>query len=166
MCATFCSWICEEYIYCKSLYVKSVLVQVDLLYFKKKKKHLCSSILHICNIYVNRKENFGIMKPIESHALSSYCCYGISSSPWHSMFKSLMWKKKSFLSPNCQITENCKSLPCTKEFNIMEKFTNENVFMRLWTDMAFLVLVLVLHKQMRMWCVKDLYSSWSKIGVG
>lgn len=130
---------------------------------------LCSVIVHICNIYVNRKENIGIMKLIKvmlCHLTATIC-----SSPKDLMFKSLMKKKivsyinvKLFL----QRDENRKSLPCTRKCNVMENLTNVNVFMRLWTDMAFLVLVLVLYMCISkcMWCVKDLYSWWSKIRVG
>lgn len=119
---------------------------------------LCSVIVHICNIYVNRKENIGIMKPIKvmlCHLTATIC-----SSPKGLMFKSLMKKKivshinvKLFL----QRDENRKSLPCTRKCNVMENLTNVNVFMRLWTDMAFLVLVLVLYMWISkcMWCVKE-----------
>lgn len=124
----------------------------------EKKKLLCSVIVHICNIYVNRKENIGIMKPVKvmlCHLTATIC-----SSPKGLMFKSLMKKKivshinvKLFL----QRDENRKSLPCTRKCNVMENLTNVNVFMRLWTDMAFLVLVLVLYMCISkcMWCVKD-----------
>lgn len=118
---------------------------------------LCSVIVHICNIYVNRKENIGIMKPMKvmlCHLTATIC-----SSPKDLMFKSLMKKKnvsynvKLFL----QRDENRKSLPCTRKCNVMENLTNVNVFMRLWTDMAFLVLVLVLYMCISkcMWCVKE-----------
>lgn len=106
---------------------------------------LCSVIVHICNIYVNRKENIGIMKPIKvmlCHLTATIC-----SSPKDLMFKSLM--KKKIVSYNVKLLlqrdENRKSLPCTRKCNVMENLTNVNVFMRLWTDMAFLVLVLVLY---------------------
>lgn len=123
-----------------------MLVQEGLFYFIFKKKPLCSVIVHICNIYVNRKENIGIMKPMKvmlCHLTATIC-----SSPKDLMFKSLMKKKivshinvKLFL----QRDENRKSLPCTRKCNVMENLTNVNVFMTLWTDMAFLVLVLVLY---------------------
>lgn len=116
---------------------------------------LCSVIVHICNIYVNRKENIGIMKPMKvilCHLTATIC-----SSPKDLMFKSLM--KKKIVSYNVKLflqrDENRKSLPCTRKCNVMENLTNVNVFMRLWTDMAFLVLVLVLYivyKQMHVVC--------------
>lgn len=117
---------------------------------------LCSVIVHICNIYVNRKENIGIMKLIKvmlCHLTATIC-----SSPKDLMFKSLMKKKivsyinvKLFL----QRDENRKSLPCTRKCNVMENLTNVNVFMRLWTDMAFLVLYMCISKCM--WCEGRIY---------
>lgn len=122
-----------------------MLVQEGLFYFIWKKKLLCSVIVHICNIYVNRKENIGIMKPIKvmlCHLTATIC-----SSPKDLMFKSLMKKKLSLNNVKLflQRDENRISLPCTRKCNVMENLTNVNVFMRLWTDMAFLVLVLVLY---------------------
>lgn len=134
-----------------------MLVQEGLFYFIWKKKLLCSVIVHICNIYVNRKENIGIMKPVKvvlCHLAATIC-----SSPKDLMFKSLM--KKKIVSYNVKLLlqrdENRKSLPCTRKCNVMENLTNVNVFMRLWTDMAFLVLVLVLYMCISkcVWCVKD-----------
>lgn len=132
-----------------------MLVQEGLFYFIFKKKPLCSLIVHICNIYVNRKENIGIMKPMKvmlCHLTATIC-----SSPKDLMFKSLM--KKKIVSYNVKLLlqrdENRKSLPCTRKCNVMENLTNVNVFMSLWTDMAFLVLVLVLYMCISMWCVKE-----------
>lgn len=134
-----------------------MLVQEGLFYFIWKKKPLCSVIVHICNIYVNRKENIGIMKPVKvviCHLTATIC-----SSPKDLMFKSLMKKKLSLNNVKLflQRDEYRKSLPCTRKCNVMENLTNVNVFMRLWTDMAFLVLVLVLYMWISkcMWCVKE-----------
>lgn len=132
-----------------------MLVQEGLFYFFKKP--LCSVIVHICNIYVNRKENIGIMKPMKvmlCHLTATIC-----SSPKGLMFKSLM--KKKIVSYNVKLflqrDEYRKSLPCTRKCNVMESLNNVNVFMRLWTDMAFLVLVLALYMWISkcMWCVKE-----------
>lgn len=95
------------------------------------------------------------MKPIKvmlCHLTATIC-----SSPKDLMFKSLMKKKLSLNNVKLflQRDENRKSLPCTRKCNVMENLTNVNVFMRLWTDMAFLVLVLVLYivyKQMHVVC--------------
>lgn len=97
------------------------------------------------------------MKPVKvmlCHLTATIC-----SSPKDLMFKSLM--KKKIVSYNVKLflqrDENRKSLPCTRKCNVMENLTNVNVFMRLWTDMAFLVLVLVLYMWISkcMWCVKE-----------
>lgn len=121
---------------------------------------LCSVIVHICNIYVIRKENIGIMKPVKvmlCHLTATIC-----SSPKDLMFKSLMKKKLSLNNVKLflQRDENRISLPCTRKCNVMESLTNVNVFMRLWTDMVFLVLVLVLYivyKQMHVVCEGRIY---------
>lgn len=92
------------------------------------------------------------MKVILCHLTATIC-----SSPKDLMFKSLM--KKKIVSYNVKLLlqrdEYRISLPCTRKCNVMENLTNVNVFMRLWTDMAFLVLVLVLYivyKQMHVVC--------------
>lgn len=79
---------------------------------------LCSVIVHICNIYVNRKENIGIMKPVKvviCHLTATIC-----SSPKDLMFKSLLNEKK-IVSYNVKLLlqrdENRKSLPCTKKMS-------------------------------------------------
>lgn len=96
-----------------------------------KKKPLCSVIVHICNIYVIRKENIGIMKPMK--AILCHLTATICSSPKDLMFKSLM--KKKIVSYNVKLflqrDENRKSLPRTRKCNVMENLTNVNVFMRL-----------------------------------
>lgn len=156
MCATFCTWICEEYVYCRAFMLKVCLCKRVYFILFEKKKLLCSVIVHICNIYVNRKENIGIMKPVKvmlCHLTATIC-----SSPKGLMFKSLMKKKivshinvKLFL----QRDENRKSLPCTRKCNVMENLTNVNVFMRLWTDMVFLGVspcVVHVYKQMHVVC--------------
>lgn len=133
-----------------------MLVQEGLFYFIWKKKLLCSVIVHICNIYVNRKENIGIMKPMKvmlCHLTATLC-----SSPKDLMFKSLMEKKLSLVMSIkllLQRDENRISLPCTRKCNVMENLTNVNVFMRLWTDMVFLGVspcVVHVYKQMRVVC--------------
>lgn len=93
------------------------------------------------------------MKPIKvmlCHLTATLC-----SSPKDLMFKSFM--KKKIVSYNVKLflqrDENRKSLPCTRKCNVMENLTNVNVFMRLWTDMAFLVLYMCISKCL--WCVKD-----------
>lgn len=120
---------------------------------------LWSVIVHICNIYVNRKENIGIMKPIKvmlCHLTATIC-----SSPKDLMFKSLM--KKKIVSYNVKLLlqrdENRISLPCTRKCNVM-LWRILPMWMFSWgyeLTWFFLVLVLVLYMCISkcMWCVKE-----------
>lgn len=116
---------------------------------------LWSVIVHICNIYVNREENIGIMKPMKimlCHLTATIC-----SSPKDLMFKSLMKKKLSLIMSNYYSKEMKIANPChvQKKCHVMENLTNVNVFMRVWTDMVFLGVspcVVHVYKQMHVVC--------------
>lgn len=158
MCATFCTWICEEYVYCRAFMLKVCLCK--RVYFIFKKKPLCSVIVHICNIYVNRKENIGIMKPVKvvlCHLTATIC-----SSPKDLMFKSLMKKKLSLIMSNYFSKEMKIANPCHVQENVM-LWRILPMWMFSWgyeLTWLFLVLVLVLYMCISkcVWCVKDLYS--------
>lgn len=118
MCATFCTWICEEYVYCRAFMLKVCLCKRVYFILFEKKKLLCSVIVHICNIYVNRKENIGIMKPMKvmlCHLTATIC-----SSPKDLMFKSLMKKKNCLLIMSNYFSKEMKiANPCHVQENVM-----------------------------------------------
>lgn len=117
---------------------------------------LCSVIVHICNIYVNRKENIGIMKPMKvilCHLTATIC-----SSPKDLMFKSLMKKKLSLILMSNYFSKEMKiANPCHVQENVM-LWRILPMWMFSWgyeLTWFFLVLVLVLYivyKQMHVVC--------------